>query len=136
MIEMLLTTCGQVSGDQSTEHIRQIPDTGSWFCCFNLRYVHQIILRKDSYMSKIFLSGLLEASLTLKNLGILSNNPFSGPVCQVPAQVTAAWEGADNHFIIPRSGPGLNCLPREHSGGLEKISRKYGKQSLRPLYCH
>ena len=56
-------------------------------------------------------------------------------MCQVPAQVTAAWEGADNHFIIPLSGPGLNCLPREHSGGLEKIARKYGKQRLRPLNC-
>ena len=47
---------------------------------------------------------------------------------QVPAQVSAAWEGgADNHLIIPLSGPGLNCPPREHSGGLEKIARKYRK---------
>ena len=89
-------------------------------------------MSKSRFVLVAFSSLLEEPSSSLKSNVNLCNNLFSGPVWQVPAQVSAAWEGgADNHYIIPLSGPaGLNSLPREHSGGLEKIARKYGKHGL------
>ena len=87
-------------------------------------------MSKSRFVLVAFSSLLEEPSSSLKSNVNLCNNLFSGPVWRVPAQVSAAWEGgADNHLIIPRSGPPLSTA-REHSGGLEKIARKYGKHGL------